>query len=116
MLPRARARREPMHGLDIIDRRILRLWLFVLSFRYHLGEDFELSDILIRGLDAQTVKRLKTRAKRNGRSLQSEVKQLLERAADKPMAEVLDAARGWRVKLGKRFDDSVSVLRRDRDR
>ncbi|GMV82464.1 MAG: hypothetical protein AMXMBFR7_36480 [Planctomycetota bacterium] len=75
-----------------------------------------MSDILIRGLDTQTVKRLKTRAKRNGRSLQSEVKQLLERAADKPMAEVLDAARDWRVKLGKRFDDSASSLRRDRDR
>lgn len=75
-----------------------------------------MSDILIRGLDTQTVKRLKSRAKRNGRSLQSEVKQLLERAADKPMAEVLAGARVWREKLGKRFDDSAAVLRRDRDR
>jgi plasmid stability protein len=38
-------------------------------------------DILIRNLDEQVVKRLKQRAKQNHRSLQSEAKLLLERAA-----------------------------------
>jgi len=38
-------------------------------------------DVLIRGLDAKVLKRLKARAKQNGRSLQSEARLLLERAA-----------------------------------
>jgi len=38
-------------------------------------------DILVRGLDVETVKRLKARAQRHGRSQQSEVKILVERAA-----------------------------------
>jgi plasmid stability protein len=38
--------------------------------------------ILVRGLDQKTIERLKERARLNGRSLQQEVKVLLERAAD----------------------------------
>ena len=38
-------------------------------------------DVLIRGLHEQTIKRLKERAKRHGRSLQSEAKMVLENAA-----------------------------------
>ena len=41
-----------------------------------------MGSILLRGLDQKTIERLKERARLNGRSLQQEVKALLERAAD----------------------------------
>ena len=41
-----------------------------------------MGSILVRGLDQKTIKRLKEHARLNGRSLQQEVKALLERAAD----------------------------------
>ena len=46
-------------------------------------------DILVRDLNPDTVKYLKSRAHRNGRSMQSELKSILEKAAQ---AESLDAA------------------------
>ena len=73
-------------------------------------------DILVRGLDKRTVDRLKARAKRNGRSLQSEAKMVLENAAGAPTTEVLEAARQWRKKLGRRFEDSAELIREDRER
>ena len=44
-------------------------------------EEYRMSSILVRGLDQKTIERLKERARLNGRSLQQEVKALLERAA-----------------------------------
>jgi plasmid stability protein len=38
--------------------------------------------ILVRGLDPKTVQRLKARARINGRSLQQEIQEILERAAE----------------------------------
>ncbi len=73
-------------------------------------------DILVRNLDPETVKRLKARAKRNGRSLQSEVRLVLESAAGASINEILESARAWREKLGKRFDDSADLIREDRQR
>jgi len=73
-------------------------------------------DILIRGLDEQTLKRLKSRAKRHGRSLQNEAKMVIENAAGLSMAEALKAARQCRKKLGRRFDDSAKLIREDRER
>jgi plasmid stability protein len=73
-------------------------------------------DILIRGLDDQAMKRLKTRAKRHGRSLQGEARTVLENAAGQSVAEVLATARQWRKKLGRRFDDSALEIRKDRER
>ena len=75
-----------------------------------------MTDILIRGLDAQTLKRLKQRAKQHGRSLQSEARMVLENAAGMSVAEVLEKARGWRDKLGRRFEDSTELIRKDRRR
>ena len=46
-------------------------------------------NILIRDLSPETVKQIKSRAHRNGRSMQSELKSILESAA---RAESLDAA------------------------
>jgi plasmid stability protein len=75
-----------------------------------------MGDILIRGLDERTVRRLKAQAKRNGRSLQSEVRLLLKQAAGASVAEALQGARHWREKLGRAFDDSAALVREDRER
>jgi plasmid stability protein len=75
-----------------------------------------MTDILIRGLDDETVKRLKDRAKRHGRSLQGEAKTLLATAAGLSMTEVLKVVRQSRKRLGRRFEDSVELIRKDRRR
>ncbi|MFA6134338.1 MAG: hypothetical protein WC869_10030 [Phycisphaerae bacterium] len=73
-------------------------------------------DILVRGLKPEALKRLKVRAKQHGRSLQSEAKTLLENAAGMSTEEALEAGRQWRKKLGRRFSDSVELIREDRQR
>ena len=45
-------------------------------------------DILIRNLDEQTTKRLKARASANRRSVQAEVKEMIERSGGKVAASV----------------------------
>ncbi len=71
--------------------------------------------IFVRGLKAKTIKRLKDRAKRNGRSLQSEAKLLLERSAgSEDVRAVLDR---WKERFDKRrFKSSADLIREDRTR
>jgi plasmid stability protein len=73
--------------------------------------------ILVRGLDPQTVRRLKERARFNGRSLQQEIKAILERTAGMlTMSEARRLSELWRRRLGRRsFSDSVRLIREDRD-
>jgi plasmid stability protein len=73
-------------------------------------------DILIRGLDEETLKRLKARAKRNGRSLQSEAKQALEHAAQDENLHAMFAQ--WREHFKDRnfAKSSVEMIREDRER
>jgi len=74
-------------------------------------------DILIRELDAQAVKRLKARAKRNGRSLQGEAKLLLEQAAGIGGEEVAAMLDGWKQRFtGRKFSDSTDMIGEDRQR
>ena len=76
-----------------------------------------MAQILVRDLDAAVVERLKRRAKRDGRSLQAEVKMILEHAAKVDMdtaREMLDKFR--RRFKGRKFSDSVELLREDRER
>jgi plasmid stability protein len=75
-----------------------------------------MTDVLIRDVDAGTLKRLKARAKRNRRSLQNELKLLLDKAAGPSVSEFLDLARRNRDELGRRFDDCTDLIREDRDR
>lgn len=73
--------------------------------------------ILIRGLDAKTVERLKVRAKRNGRSLQGEAKLALEQAAGVGFSEARELTRRWRTRLaGRKLPSSAKLLREDRSR
>ncbi len=74
-------------------------------------------DILIRELDAQTVKQLKARAKRHGRSLQGEAKLLLEQAAGIGGQEVAAMLDGWKRRFtGRKFSDSADMIAEDRQR
>jgi hypothetical protein len=76
-------------------------------------------DILIRGLNAKTVQRLKARAKANGRSLQGEARLALEQAAGLTFAEMRAISREWHRRLrgvSGKLGDSVSMIREDRER
>jgi plasmid stability protein len=74
-------------------------------------------EILVRGLDQTTVKRLKERARLRGRSLQQEVKDILERAATTlTMEEARRVSATWHRRLaGRSFSDSAALVREDRD-
>lgn len=81
-----------------------------------------MKQILVRNLPEKTLRQLKLRAKQNGRSLQAEVKIILEDAAHvyTPKMSVAEARASileLREKLkGRKFPDSVTLIREDRDR
>lgn len=77
-----------------------------------------MAQVLVRQLNEKVVDRLKKRAKQHGRSLQSEVKTILEEAVPDYEA-AWKRIEGFRKRLGKSgrtFSDSVDLIREDRDR
>ncbi len=80
-----------------------------------------MAQILVRNLDEVTVKRLKARARKGGRSLQAEAKEILEQSArleiDREAAwKRIDAIRNSiEKKVGGKLDDSALIIRKDRD-
>lgn len=88
----------------------------VLSFRYREGSA-PMAQVLVRDLDPEVLERLKSRAKLHGRSLQGELKTILEAAAAYSMSEARQASELWRRRLaGRTMTDSSVLLREDRDR
>lgn len=77
-----------------------------------------MAQVLVRQLDDKLVDRLKKRAKEHGRSLQSEVKTILEEAVPDYEAawKRIDGFRKRLKKSGRKFSDSVALIREDRDR
>ena len=76
-----------------------------------------MAQILVRNLDDDLVERLKKRAKRDGRSLQSEVRMILEQAARVDTAAVRELVDRIRAgSKGRGFSDSADLVREDRDR
>jgi plasmid stability protein len=79
-----------------------------------------MAQILVRNLNQKVVKRLKKLAKAEGRSLQSELKIIIERAAHEPRVDSETALK--RIKeirqrfKGRAFPDTVSLIREDRGR
>ncbi len=77
-----------------------------------------MAQVLVRQLDDKIVDRLKKRAKEHGRSLQSEVKTILEDAV--PDYEVawkrIEGLRKRLVRSGRKFSNSADLIRKDRDR
>ena len=78
-----------------------------------------MEQFVVRGLDDALVARLKDRARQNHRSLQGEVRAILEEAA--PIAtrpEALAIVDKWQChweEQGKTFSDSAEIIRRMRD-
>ena len=77
-----------------------------------------MAQVLVRQLDDKLVDRLKKRAKEHGRSLQSEVKTILEEAVPDYEAawNRIDGFRKRLKKSGRKFSDSAALIREDRDR
>ncbi len=78
-----------------------------------------MSQVLVRDLDGKTLEALKRRAKQNNRSLQQELKTILEEAAGlKPVDMLAEADRIREVlaRSGRQFSDSADLIREDRDR
>jgi len=79
-----------------------------------------MAQILVRNLRKDVVERLKKRALEDGRSLQSEVKIILEQAALEPKVD-MEAARKICEKFrrrfkGRKFPDTVELIHEDRAR
>jgi antitoxin FitA len=79
-----------------------------------------MAQVLVRNLDDDVVAKLKARAKKQGRSLQSEVKLILVRAVEEEKwdaettGRMLDEYRKrWK---GRKFSDSAELIREDRER
>lgn len=76
-----------------------------------------MGQVRIRHLDDKVVDRLKKRAKEHGRSLQSEVKTILEEAVPDYEAawKRMEGFRKRLKKSGRKFSDSAALIREDRN-
>ncbi|MFW6155037.1 MAG: FitA-like ribbon-helix-helix domain-containing protein [Planctomycetota bacterium] len=75
-----------------------------------------MAQLVVRNLGAKTIQRLKARARRHGRSLEAEVRLLLERTADAEAADVARLLAGWDRRLGgRRFSDGAAMAYEDRE-
>ncbi|NBC02568.1 MAG: hypothetical protein GVY20_02580 [Bacteroidetes bacterium] len=78
-----------------------------------------MADVLIRNIDKETLDRLKKQAERNKRSLQEELKELLEihsgRQSERAIEMVREIQKKYK-KSGTIFPDSAEEIRKDRDR
>lgn len=76
-----------------------------------------MAQLLVRGLDDEVVEALKARAREHRRSLQAEVKLVLEEAAWVDRATSLRRVEALRAKLaGRATSDSTELVRELRDR
>jgi len=72
-------------------------------------------NILIRDLTPETIEKLKARARRNGRSMQSELKTILEQAAQVEFLEAEILSSKIRRMLGDReHTDSAELAEKER--
>lgn len=78
-----------------------------------------MAQILVRGLDEETVRKLKERAKREGRSLQAEVKRIITQSVDDPpfdkeswLKRIMELRRRFK---GRKLDDSLEIIREARE-
>jgi plasmid stability protein len=79
-----------------------------------------MGQLIVRNLDDRVIDALKTRAARQQRSLEAELRVILERAAGERVIDVDAArARAERISLslaGQSHSDSAALIREDRDR
>ena len=76
-----------------------------------------MSQVLIRNVPPATLSKLKERARRRGRSLQAELKTLLEASAGVDAGRTRELAASLRRRLsGRAHSDSAALLAEDRRR
>jgi plasmid stability protein len=79
-----------------------------------------MGQLIVRNLDERTIQALKTRAARQQRSLEAELRVILERAADERVVDIAEArARADRIRQsleGRFHSDSAALIRDDRER
>lgn len=74
-------------------------------------------EVLVRKLDEAAIQALKRQAKQHGRSLQAELKAIIEDAARHAQFDpAKELARVRSLFKGRRFSDSAGLIREDRDR
>lgn len=78
-------------------------------------ESPRVSQVIVRNLDARVVAELKRRAKQKGRSLEGELRVILTEAARPRRTELIAEADRVRAMTPGPLDDSVTLLRQDRD-
>jgi antitoxin FitA len=87
------------------------------SSRYHFRKVAEVAHVVIRNIDDEVMRRLKSRAARKGVSLQRELRTILTEAVHADRARFGEQAAGFRRKLaGRRPSDSTALIRTERDR
>jgi plasmid stability protein len=75
------------------------------------------AQVVIRNIDDDAIRRLKSRAARKGVSLERELRTILTEAARADRTEFGEQAAAFRRKLaGRRHSDTTALIRKDRDR
>ena len=73
--------------------------------------------VLVRDLNPSVIQKLKVRARKHRRSLQAELRQILEQAATASAADARAKIKQIRAMFADRsFSDSALLIRRDRSR
>ncbi len=76
-----------------------------------------MAQVLVRNLHTEVVRKLKLRAKDHRRSLQEELKEILEHAARQNVKDVQARVNAVRkLFAGRKFNDSSELIRQDRAR
>ncbi len=106
-----KARPAPNQIDPILFERIL-----VDVFERHPGDHKGTTQVIVRNLDPRVVSNLKERAKRAGRSLEQELREILTLAARPSRSELLAEIDRIRAMLPGSVMDSTDILREDRSR
>ncbi|MBE7506209.1 MAG: hypothetical protein HS101_07970 [Planctomycetia bacterium] len=78
-----------------------------------------MADIRVRNLDEKVIGEFKDRAKRHGRSLEAELRELLTSEALRPRRELIGDLKEFRRALRAEYGelpDSTPIIREERDR
>ena len=75
-----------------------------------------MSQVLVRDVDPEVVQKLKARAERNGRSLEAELRIILQQAARAEIDPEALLARVREIFKDRQFSNSAELIREDRDR
>ncbi len=76
-----------------------------------------MANLLLRDLDEKVLRRLKTAARANRRSLQAEIHDALAQASARSLAATRRLSARWLKRLqGRAHSDSAALIREDRER